>query len=411
MIGYRCIACETVQEQDFSGYVCPACGSNLDIVYDYASLAPHFPAAAATASDIFDFSALLPVSRAAPFPLRIGATPLYRAERLGTAAGVERLYLKDETGNPSASIKDRASAIALQRAIETGASVVATASTGNAGSSLACLAAAIGVPAVVFVPASAPVAKLTQLLAHGATVLAVRGNYDAAFELCLAASSEFGWFNRNTGFNPFTREGKKTCVYEIWQALGGSLPDRIVVSAGDGNVLSGIWKGCTDLQRLGLIDRLPRVDAAQSKGSDAISRAVEALRKVDAVDWRSARIDPVNADTVADSIAVDQPRDGLAAAKAIIESGGEAVAVADEDILAAITEMASLAGVFPEPAAAAPLAALHQLSSSGRIGPTERVVLVVSGNGLKDIKHAAEAVPAPTVIEPSLEAVRRVIRP
>ena len=370
--------------------MCPACGGNLDIVYDYAAAAQRFPAVTATATDLFDYAALLPVGRPAPFPLRVGATPLYRADRLGKAVGIERLYLKDESGNPSASIKDRASAVALQRAIETGARTVATASTGNAGSSLACLAAALDMPAVVFVPASAPVAKLTQLLSYGAMVLAVRGNYDAAFELCLAASNEFGWFNRNTGFNPFTREGKKTCVYEIWQALGGKLPDRIIVATGDGNVLSGIWKGCTDLQRLGAIDRLPRVDAAQSTGSDAISRAVRTLRKNEDIDWRSTRIDPVAAATVADSIAVDQPRDGLAAARAVIESGGEAVAVADEDILTAITEMARLSGVFPEPAAAAPLAALRQLRSSSRIDPTESVVLIVSGNGLKDATRAAE---------------------
>jgi threonine synthase len=135
-----------------------------------------------------------------------------------------RLYLKDETGNPSASLKDRASAVALCRAIDIGARVVSTASTGNAGSSLACLAAALGMQAVVFVPANAPSAKLTQLLSYGAKVLAVQGSYDEAYDLCLAASDEFGWFNRSTGFNPFTREGKKTCSFEIWGGLDGEVP-------------------------------------------------------------------------------------------------------------------------------------------------------------------------------------------
>ena len=411
MIGYRCIACATPQSPDFDGFVCPACGGNLDIEYDYRAAAEAFPAAHGVPGDIFDYGALLPLRRSRPFPLRIGATPLYPARRLGASVGLGQLYLKDETGNPSASIKDRASAVALQRAIDIGAEVVATASTGNAGSSLACLAAALGVPAVVFVPATAPVAKLTQLLSYGAKVLAVRGNYDAAFELCLQAATEFGWFNRNTGHNPFTREGKKTCAFEIWHALGGRLPDRIVVATGDGNVLSGIWKGCTDLQQLGLVDHLPRIDAAQSAGSDAISRAVKKLGTSGDVDWAGVSIDPVAADTVADSIAVDQPRDGLAAVKAIIQSGGEAVTVTDDQILAAISAMSSLTGIFPEPAGAAPLAALKSMRDNGIVDADESVALIVSGNGLKDIAHAAEAVPQPTIIEPTLDAVRHVLEP
>ncbi len=291
--------------------------------------------------------------------------------------------------------------------------MIAAASTGNAGSSLACLAAALGKEAVVFVPETAPVAKLTQLLSYGATVLAVRGSYDDAFELCLTASAEFGWFNRNTGYNPFTREGKKTCSYEIWHALGGEMPDRIVVATGDGNVLSGIWKGCRDLRAMGLVDALPKIDAAQSTNSDAVSRSVHELRRrrQEDIDWTGVEVEAVNADTVADSIAVDRPRDGLAAVKAVIESGGEAVPVPDDEILAAIPEMSRLAGVFPEPAAAAPLAALKQMVADRTIDPAERVVLVVSGSGLKDVRRAADAAGKPTVIEPTIEAVRHVVSP
>ncbi len=291
--------------------------------------------------------------------------------------------------------------------------MIAAASTGNAGSSLACLSAALGSRAVVFVPETAPVAKLTQLLSYGATVLAVRGNYDDAFELCLAASDEFGWFNRNTGYNPFTREGKKTCSFEIWHALGGELPDRIVVATGDGNVLSGIWKGCRDLRAMGLVDALPRIDAAQSATSDAVSRTVHKLRRrrKKQIDWSQVNVDKVSAATVADSIAVDRPRDGLAAVRSVIESGGEAVTVPDEEILAAIAEMSRLTGVFPEPAAAAPLAALKKMLADKTIDPAERVVLIVSGNGLKDVGRAAEAAGEPTVIEPTLEAVRRALQP
>ena len=410
MIGYRCIACATTQNDSFDGFVCPDCGGNLDIEYDYDKAARTFPGAARGGPrDIFDYAAMLPAFPDRSFPLRVGATPLYQSKRLGASLGVDRLFLKDESGNPSASIKDRASAVALLRAINTKADVIAAASTGNAGSSLACLSAALGRKAVVFVPETAPVAKLTQLLSYGATVLAVRGNYDAAFELCLAASGEFGWFNRNTGYNPFTREGKKTCSYEIWHALGGEMPDRIVVATGDGNVLSGIWKGCRDLRAMGLVESLPKIDAAQSTTSDAISRTVDKLRRRRSkdIDWGSVKVESVSANTVADSIAVNQPRDGLAAVKAVIESGGEAVAVPDADILAAVPEMSRLAGVFPEPAAAAPLAALKRMLADKTVDPDERVVLIVSGSGLKDVANAAGVAGKPTVIEPTLDAVRK----
>lgn len=413
MIGYRCFACATAQDAAFDGFVCPDCGGNLDIEYDYDNAARAFPGAACHGPrDIFDYAATLPAFPDKSFPMRVGATPLYKSQRLGASLGLERLFLKDESGNPSASIKDRASAVALQRAIDVKADVIAAASTGNAGSSLACLSAALGKQAVVFVPEAAPVAKLTQLLSYGATVMAVRGNYDDAFELCLEACSEFGWFNRNTGYNPFTREGKKTCSYEIWHALSGEMPDRIVVATGDGNVLSGIWKGCRDLHAMGLVDRLPKIDAAQSTSSDAISRTVHKLRRrrTKDVDWTKVRVETVSASTLADSIAVDQPRDGLAAVKAIIESGGEAATVSDDEILAAIPEMSRLAGVFPEPAAAAPLAALQKMLAEKAIDPDERVVLIVSGSGLKDIGHAAQAAGRPTLVEPTLDAVKESLK-
>jgi threonine synthase len=292
--------------------------------------------------------------------------------------------------------------------MEAGASVVSVASTGNAGSSLACLSAALGQRAVVFVPASAPAAKLTQLLSYGAQVLAVRGNYDDAFDLCLAASDEFGWFNRSNGINPFTREGKKTCAFEIWEGLGGEVPNRVVVPTGDGNILSGIWKGWKDLEAAGLINRLPKIDCAQSEDSAAICQAVRRLRKGHGPveDWSEVSIETVQASTIADSISVNKPRDGLAAVRAVIESGGEAVTVPDKRILAAITEIARITGVFPEPAAAAPWAAVRQMAANKIIEPGERVVCLVTGSGLKDAARARQVAGEPQIIEPSLDAVR-----
>jgi threonine synthase len=212
MNGYCCIACATTQAADFAGFVCPSCGGNLEVTYDYEAIRKEFV-------QDFDYSPFLPVSRLdAPFPLRVGRTPLVAATRLGQSLGLGNVYLKDETRNPSASTKDRATAVALRRARDVGAKTVAVASTGNAGSSLACLAAALDLHAVVFVPESAPVAKLTQALSFGATVLAVRGNYDDAFDLCLKASSEFGWFNRSTGRSrpdPGTNRGWQSAQWHM----------------------------------------------------------------------------------------------------------------------------------------------------------------------------------------------------
>jgi threonine synthase len=365
---------------------------------------------------INDRDTILTQVRQSPFdtariPLQIGDTPLYPAERLGQSIGLRNLYLKDDTVNPSASSKDRASAFAVLRALDSGAETVAVASTGNAGSSLACVAAAAGIQAVVFVPEDAPVAKLTQALSFGATVLAVRGNYDDAFELCLSAADEFGWFNRSTGINPFTREGKKICAWEIWASMDGRVPDRVVVPTGDGNLLSAMWKGWCELKAVGLIDRLPKIDCAQSSASAAISRTVHRIRNSEStnVQWSKVDVESVNASTVADSISVDRPRDGLAAVRAIVESGGAAITVPDDDILAAIPEMASLSGVFPEPAAAAPWAAVKQMVSDGKIEPDELVVCLVSGNGLKDIATARSAVGQPQLIDLSLDAVKAAV--
>jgi threonine synthase len=412
--GYSCFACGARQASHFAGFVCPSCGGNLDIRYDYdaarAALSRGFESGA---GDLFRYQALLPLQPGGPaFPLRIGCTPLYPAPRLGASVDLTRLYLKDDCGNPSASFKDRASAVVLRRAMETGAQIVSAASTGNAGSSLACLAAATGLQSVIFVPHSAPPAKLTQALSFGGRVLGVKGDYDVAFDLCLAASEAFGWLNRSTGLNPFTREGKKTCAFEIWENLGGRAPDRVVVPTGDGNMLSGIWKGWLDLKALGWIDRLPRIDCAQSVGSAAISQAVERIRATDDAlpDWSDVSIDPCEPATLADSISVGRPRDGLAAVRAIIESGGETITLADGEILAALAEMASLTGVFAEPAAAAPWAAVKKGVRTERIGADECVVCIVSGSGLKDVANARQVSAGLQVIDPSLDAVEEALR-
>ncbi len=408
MTGYRCMSCGNAWGDDLQEYACPSCGGNLDVTYDYElirSLLELEPLFASGRTDIFRYLPFLPVADTDSAPLlKVGGTPLYHAVRLGKEAGLNMVYLKDDTGNPSSSFKDRASAIVLARARDTGARVIACASTGNAGSSMACLAAGVGLPCVIFVPEKAPPAKIAQLLIYGARVLAVRGSYDDARDLCLKVCGEKGWFNRNTGFNPFTREGKKTCSYEICEQLEWNPPDRVVVAAGDGNIISGIWKGMKDLHAAGLIDRLPRIDAAQAVGSSAISKTVHRLRDNGYVpagdDWTGVSVERVEADTLADSISVDMPGDGLAAVRAVIESEGSAVTVSDEAILDAVRELAGLTGVFAEPSAAASWACLKQMSSENIVKSDDRIVCLISGNGLKDFSSARRVAGNPEVINP-----------
>lgn len=404
--GFRCFRCGTEQGADFGGYVCPACGGNLEVRYAWPQGAPAGWWRDESRKDVFRYRPLLPVSRLElASPLRVGLTPLYAAPRLGASAGLNHLFLKDDGQNPSASFKDRAGAVALVRAREIGAQVLCGASTGNAGSSMACLAASVAMPCVIFVPEKAPAAKIAQLLVFGARVLAVRGTYDDAFDLCMAVCERRGWFNRNTGHNPFTREGKKTAAFEIFEQLG-KIPDWVVVPTGDGNIIAGIWKGFCDLKEAGIADRTPKMLCAQSADSRAISAAVWALQQAGnrTPDWKTVEIAPVAATTVADSISVDIPRDGLAAVRAVIESGGAAVAVPDADILGAIPEIARGAGVFAEPAASCAWAGLKKAARDGLVKPDETVVCMCTGNGLKDVASARKAAGEPTPVANGVDA-------
>ena len=415
--GFRCIACGTGVASERGTYSCPDCAGHIEVEYDYDRAKQEIGDRrnfGAGRCDHFRFLPLLPISNLSlTSPLRVGSTPLFCASRLGEAVGLDRLYIKDEGMNPTASLKDRAGSVALAKAREVDADVIALASTGNAGSSMAGLAASVGVKCVVFVPDSAPQAKLAQLAIFGAKVLAVRGSYDDAYDLCQETCSERGWFNRNTGFNPFTREGKKTCSYEICEQLKWEVPDRVVVPTGDGNIISGIWKGFRDLFALGYIDRLPKVDCVQAQGSSAIVRALEKILAApdpkQGMDWTAVKIESVDAVTVADSIAVDAPRDGIAAMRAVVESGGAAVSVSDEEILAAVKDLGAHSGVFAEPSAAASLAGIRKQVAGRAISADERVVCLITGSGLKDINSVQRVAKAVDVIDNSIDAVRAAV--
>jgi len=325
----------------------------------------------------------------------VGMTPLSSAPALARRFGVGAVLVKDDGRNPSASFKDRASSVALAHAREAGHDLVVAASTGNAAAATAVLAAPARIKVRLFVPRSAPRAKVAQLLTFGAEVLAVDGTYDQAFELSLAATRRFGWYNRNTGFNPYTREGKKTVSFEICEQLGWKAPDLVVVPVGDGNIISGVWKGFVEFHRLGLVETVPRLLAVQAAGSAAIATALAG----DGV------VRPVAGETVADSIGVRMPRDGDAAVKAVRDSGGFAVTVSDEEILAAIPDLARNSGVFAEPAAAAGLAGLARAHARGSLGGARIVVLLVTGSGLKDVGAALRTAGEPRAVSPDPAAL------
>jgi threonine synthase len=319
------------------------------------------------------------------------------------------LWIKDESRNPTASFKDRASAIVVARARAIGAEVVVTASTGNAGAALAGMAAAVGQPAVIFAPRTAPPAKIAQLLIYGARVLLVDGNYDQAFDLSIQAADEFGWYCRNTGYNPFTAEGKKTAAFEIWESLlnrpafDGRL--TVFVSVGDGNIISGMHKGFKDLLALGWLEQMPRLVGVQAEGSAAIARAFRTLPEAGDI----PQVLPVSANTLADSISVDLPRDGVRAVWAASQTGGTYITVSDDEILAAVADLGRV-GIFAEPAGAASYAGLVKAVQEGHIAAEDPVLVLNTGSGLKDVRAAMQAVGEAVVIEPSLESVKRVLK-
>ena len=255
-------------------YVDPAYGPDgiLDVVYDYDLIATRLSRESLRQSgetSIWRYKPLLPVRADAPVPpLQVGWTPLYDAPRLAAELGLRRVWVKDDGRNPSASFKDRASAIAVVKAQERHAPIITTASTGNAAAALSGLCASVGQANVIFVPEKAPAAKIAQLLAFGSTVMLVKGTYDDAFDLCLQASAAYGWYNRNTGYNPYMSEGKKTATLEICEQLGWEAPDRIFVSVGDGCIIGGLHKGLKDLMALGWIDHMPKLMGVQAAGSN-----------------------------------------------------------------------------------------------------------------------------------------------
>jgi threonine synthase len=389
---------------------CPACGYHdgiLDVQYDYEAAREELNAQTLAGNrelSMWRYLPLLPVLSLDLIPhLQVGWTPLYETPRLACELGVARCWVKDEGRNPTASFKDRASAVGVVKALEKNAAQITCASTGNAASSLAGFAAAAGIPATIFVPARAPEAKVAQLLVYGARVFSVEGTYDEAWELCMKASAEFGWYNRNCAINPYLIEGKKTVSLELAEQFSqltpGRAPDWVVVSVGDGCTIGGVWQGLKEMHHLGILPRLPRILGVQAAGCQPFVTA-----------WRNrSSLTPCAANTLADSIAVGHPRNFAKGLRAVTESGGAFVAVADEEILESITLMARKAGVFGEPAGVAGAAGVRRAVAKGIIGRSESVALVMTGNGLKDIQSAIRSAGRTIQVKPEIDKVREAV--
>ncbi|MBN1262350.1 MAG: threonine synthase [Anaerolineae bacterium] len=421
VLGLKCTICGKTYRTGEIAYVCPDHGDDgiVDVQYDYDVIAanisrPHL----AKNSDptIWRYKPLIAVDPATPVPpMRVGWTPLYEAPRLAERLHLKHVWVKDDGMNPTASFKDRASAVAVVKAHEEGAEIITTASTGNAAAALAGLSASVGLPAVIFVPKAAPPAKIAQHLIYGARVMLVDGTYDDAFELTLKVAREFGWYNRNTAYNPYMSEGKKTAAFEVCEQLTLALspapytgagkwiaPDRIFVPVGDGCIIGGIHKGLKDLIALGWIDHMPKIMGIQAAGSSALVDAWERGLQ----GWEMT---PQPAETIADSISAGLPRDRNKALAAVRETGGAYLRVSDQEILDAIPVIARNTGVFSEPAAAASYAGLVKAVAQGMVDSEEHVVVLLTGSGLKDIKSAMKTVPEPPIVAPDLEAVREII--
>ena len=368
------------------------CGGILDIIYDYESIKARLTKevlANRAERSMWRYRELLPIEEGAvPTPLRVGWSPLYEEPRLAQQLGLGRLFVKDDGQNPTASLKDRASAMAVAKAREAGARVIACSSTGNAASSLAGNAAAAGLSTYIFVPSRAPKGKVAQLMTFGATVISVQGSYEETFELSKQAIDKWGWYNRNAAINPYLSEGKKTVALEIMEQLNWEVSDYIAISVGDGCTIAGLWKGLKDLHTIGFIDRLPRLISAQAAGCCPLNRAIES-----GMPW-----EPMEENTLADSIAVGVPRNAEKALMAIRESGGLTVNVTDEEIMAAQQLLGRTCGVFGEPAGVTGTAGVKKLCEAGKIGRDDTVVSVVTGNGLKDVANAIAACGDPITI-------------
>lgn len=392
----KCITCGKEFTPVPDRYTCEVCGpflGTLEVVYDYERMKVT-KETFMSGKSIFQFKDLLPVKSHTPMDFSIGNTPLFR---FNNKCGLDTLLVKFDGVSPSGSFKDRASIIALNLAIELGAQKIFCASTGNAASSLSILSAHSDLTTEIFVPVSAPIGKLAQLAAAGANLHLIKGSYDDAFDVSMKVGLSNGWYCRNSAINPYLTEGKKTGAYEVLVQNNYKVPDFCFVGVGDGTVVSSLIKGFEEFKHLGLVDRVPIVVGVQAEGADAVKRSFE--------NGPPFRPVSIAANTIADSISVGNPRDVVKACQYMARNGGAFISVSDDEIKTAIVELTRETGVFAEPAGAIAFAGFKKLMNQGRIHRSDSVVLIVTGNGLKDPSHLDVELPDAVTPEVVLEMI------
>jgi threonine synthase len=383
---YQCSTCNKHFERDAVRYLCPNCGKKysagqpligvLEAIFDYEYIQKHFDRSHP------DWDLFSAVERKYFPQYPVGNTPYFQAERLGKTLDAKNVWIKFDGLNPSGSLKDRASFLVVAEANRLGEEIIVTASTGNAASALAAVAAAAGKKAVIYVPDKAPLAKLVQIIQYGAEIKLVKGTYDDAFKLSLEHTAAHGGLNRNTAYHPLTIEGKKTAGLEIFAQNNFSVPDAILVPVGDGVIISGIFKAFYDLKSANIINKIPKLICVQAENSDSIHNLIQTGK------YQAA----VNPKTIADSISVSIPSNAYLAKRAVDESKGFSILVSDDEILNGQKILSSTTGIFAEPAAAATVAALQKIRAQNLISADQQIVLLITGHGLKDINAAMKKI-------------------
>ena len=384
-------------------YACEYCFGPLELVYDLDSMKLEKSSFSNRPRTVWRYHELLPIyDKEKIVDLGAGYTILHKCDRLAETLGLRNLYVKDDTVNPTGSFKDRPATVAVSKALEFGAKAVGCASTGNLAAATAAHAAKVGLPCYVFIPADTEINKVLQAATYGARIVAVKGTYDEANRLATQASEEYDWTFANINIRPYYVEGSKTLAFEVCEQLGWRTPDHIVVPTASGALLCAIWRGLNQFRSLDLInDKKTRVTCAQPLGCSPIVGAFKS-NAMDVMPIEHPR-------TIAKSLAIGDPGDGPYALKAIRESGGVAESASDREILEAIQLLAKTEGIFAEPAGGVTIAVLKKLLESGEISSDEEVVCCVTGSGFKAADTILESIPRPVEIEPTLEALARII--
>ncbi|MBA3298483.1 MAG: threonine synthase [Thermoleophilaceae bacterium] len=374
----QCKECRTSYPLE-ARYVCEHCFGPLEVRYDFSGLdsAEVKRRIQAGPQSIWRYADFLPFEQQPRTALAAGVTPLIRADRLAERLGLGEVWVKNDAANPTHSFKDRVVTVALAKARELGFEVVACASTGNLANAVAAHAAAAGLESYVFVPADLEEQKILATGVYGTNLVAVRGNYDDVNRLCTGLADERDWAFVNVNLRPYYAEGSKTLGFEIAEQLGFELPDRVVCPVASGSLFTKIARGFEEWREVGLVSsELPVFNGAQAGGCSPVAQAFEAGHEV---------CRPVKPDTIAKSLAIGNPADGPYALELARRSGGTVDSVTDDEIRAGIRLLAETTGVFTETAGGVTAATLAKLAERGEISRDERVVLVITGDGLKTL--------------------------